>query len=107
MPQQTKQCTVQNYNAAVISFGGLIDSGANGGLSDGRSMRVMEMIEGKTIYVSGVGNHIIYKMPLGIFCTVHHAKPTAFIASTIIMAFFQEHIVEFILEFTSNMVVSL
>ena len=73
MPQQTAQHTVQYYNAAVKSFGGLIDSGTNGGLTDGRSMRVMEMIEGKTIDVSGVGNHTINKIPLGVFCTAHHA----------------------------------
>ena len=79
-PQQTTQYTVQNYNAAIRSFGGLIDSGANGGLTDGKTMRVMEMIEGKTIDVSGVGNHTINKkIPLGVFCTVHQAKPTSFI----------------------------
>ena len=60
IPQQTTQYTVQNYNAAIRKFGGLIDSGANGGLTDGKTMRVMEMIEGKTIDVSGVGNHTYY-----------------------------------------------
>ena len=79
VPQQTTQYTVQNYNAAVRSFGGLIDSGVNGGLTDGKNMRVMEMNKGKTIDASGVGNHTINKIPLGVFCTVHHAKPTAFI----------------------------
>ena len=78
-PQQTTQYTVQNYNAAIRSFGGLIDSGANGGLTDGKTMRVMEMIEGKTIDVSGVGNYTINKIPLGVFCTVHQPKPTPFI----------------------------
>ena len=37
------------------------------------------MIEGKTIDVSGVGNHTINKIPLGVFCTVHHATSTPFI----------------------------
>ena len=79
IPQQTTQYTVQNYNAAIRKFGGLIDSGANGGLTDGKTMRVMEMIENKFIDVSGVGNHTINKIPLGVFCTVHQAKPTPFI----------------------------
>ena len=39
----------------------------------------MEMIEGKFIDVSGVGNHTINKIPLGVFCTDHQAKPTPFI----------------------------
>ena len=34
--QQTTQYTVQNYNAAIRKFGGLIDSGVNGGLTDGK-----------------------------------------------------------------------
>ena len=67
-------------------FGGLIDSGANGGLTDSRNMRVMEMIKGKTIDVSGVENHTINKIPLGVFCTVHQAKPTPSLEFTIIMA---------------------
>ena len=79
VPQQTTQYTVQNYNAAIRKCGGLIDSGANGGLTDGKTMRVMEMIEHKFIDVSGVGNHTINKIPLGVFCTVHQAKPTPFI----------------------------
>ena len=55
----------------VLQALGLVDGGANGGIADGRTMRLMYYnADGDSVNVSGVGNHMINNLRLGTFCTV-------------------------------------